>query len=459
MLRRALFVLVAACAAAGLAGCAGDASAPPPGPALPGPAPREGASGEDASGGAFARVEAQSVWPGLDGADLVAALRADYTPERTLGYDRARDLLFAHDMRTAGRLRDPYTGFELTLPAGADPSTAAYELGVNTEHVWPQSRGARDEPLRSDLHHLFPVRDEVNSSRSNLPFGEIPDDRTEAWVTLDVSQSNAPAFNRERWSERGLGRWEPRDDGKGDVARAILYVYTLYGPSTRDEGGDAFFSTMRADLLAWNRADPPDAAETARSAWIATQQGTPNPFVLDPTLAGRAYGAPGEPGPGVPVDAAPGPPRPGTRPEASPPASGDVWIAGLHYDNAGDDRGEGVTLAGPPGMRLDGWTLALVNGSGGRVYDTVFLSGSLDGSGRTTVAAESIQNGPDGVALVAPDGRVAEFVSYEGTVRATEGPVAGQTSVDVGVAESGRGGPGEWIVRDRRSSPWRLGAR
>ncbi|HEX8298075.1 MAG TPA: endonuclease, partial [Rubricoccaceae bacterium] len=393
------------------------------------------------------------VWPGLDGADLLAALRTDYTPERTLGYDRARDLLFAHDMRTAGRLRDPYTGFELALPPGEDPSTAAYELGVNTEHVWPQSRGARDEPLRSDLHHLFPVRDEVNSSRGNLPFGEIPDDRAEAWVTLDVSQSRPPASNRERWSERGLGRWEPRDDSKGDVARAVLYVYTVYGPSVQDDGGDAFFSTMRADLLAWNRADPPDAAETARSSWIATQQSTPNPFVLDPTLADRAYGL------GVPPDA-PASTAP-TRPETGTPASGraDVWIAGLHYDNAGDDRGEGVTLAGPPGLRLDGWTLALVNGSGGRVYDTLALTGSLDGSGQTAVAAESLQNGPDGVALVAPDGRVVEFISYEGTVRATEGPAAGTTSVDVGVAESGRGGPGEWIVRDRRGGPWRLGAR
>ncbi|HEX9951029.1 MAG TPA: endonuclease, partial [Rubricoccaceae bacterium] len=274
MLRSATFVLAAVCAAAGLAACAGDTSGPPPGPAAP--------STEDASGGAFTRVEAQSVWPGLDGAELIAALRTDYTPERTLGYDRARDLLFAHDMRTAGHLRDPYTGFELALPEGADPSTAAYELGINTEHVWPQSKGARDEPLRSDLHHLFPVRDEVNSSRGNLPYGEIPDDRAEAWVTLDVSQSRPPTSNRERWSERGIGRWEPREDSKGDVARAVFYVYTLYGPSTTDEGGDAFFSTMRADLLAWNRTDPPDAAETARSAWIATQQGTPNPFVLDP---------------------------------------------------------------------------------------------------------------------------------------------------------------------------------
>ena len=444
-----------------LAGCA-DAQ-----PGTPSGTPRGAPAAPPGPPSPFDTVAAQSVWPGLDGADLLAALRADYTPERTLGYDRARDLLFAYEMRTAGRLRDPYTGFELTLPAGADPSSAAFDLGVNTEHTWPQSRGARDEPLRSDLHHLFPVRAEVNSSRGNLPFGDVPDALAEAWVTQDQSRSRPPASGVGRWSERGQGRWEPRDDARGDVARAVFYVYALYAPSVADDGGDAFFATMRPDLLRWTRLDPATAAETARSAWIATQQGTPNPFVLDPTLAERAFGAgtpatastspprAGTPRPGTPGPSPPGPSRPEVRGSAA-----DPWIAALHYDNAGDDRGEGVGLAGRPGARLDGWALVLVNGSGGEVYRTVALAGALDGAGRTFAAVEGLQNGPaDGVALVAPDGTVAEFVSVEGVVTAADGVVAGRRSEDVGVAESGRTAPGEWLVRDRRSGRWRVGAR
>ncbi len=414
-------------------------------------------------------VEPQSVLPGLSGAELVAAIRTDYTPERTLGYGRARDLLFAYEMRTAGRLRDPYTGFELVLPPGEDASTAAYDRGVNTEHTWPQSRGARDEPLRSDLHHLFPVQDGVNSSRGNLPFGEVPDAQAEAWYSQDVSQSRPPAANAGRWSERGAGRWEPRDDARGNIARAVFYVYALYGPFVQDDGGAAFFSTMRADLLAWTRLDPADAAETARSAWIATQQGTPNPFVLDPTLAARAFGQ------GVPEEAgAPAPPGADSATDGratdgratdgsattGSAAAASLWISALHYDNAGEDRGEGVGLSGLPGARLGGHALVLVNGSGGRVYRTVPLSGSLDGSGRAFVSVDGLQNGPaDGVALVAPDGSVAEFVSAEGTVTATDGPAAGQSSADIGVAEDGRGVSGEWLLRDRRAGPWRLGTR
>jgi hypothetical protein len=399
---------------------------------------------------------AQSVFPGRDGGDLVAAIRADYTPERTLGYDRARDLLFAYEMRTAGHLRDPYTGWEVALPPG-DPSTVAYDLTITTEHTWPQSKGARDEPLRSDLHHLYPVQDRVNSSRGNLPFGEVPDAQAEAWYTLAEAQSRPPEDHAERWSERGAGRFEPRDDGKGDVARAVFYVYAVYGPSVADDGGDAFFSTMRADLLEWTRIDPVSPAEAARAAWIATQQGTPNPFVLDPTLAARAFGA-GVPDVPGPVRAGPAG-SPGDAPAPGPSAEG-LWMSALHYDNAGEDRGEGVGLSGLPGARLAGWTLVLVNGPAGTVYRTVPLSGSLDGDGRAFVGVDGMQNGPaDGVALVAPGGAVAEFVSYEGTVTATEGPAAGRESTDIGAAEDGRVAPGTLLLRSSRRGAWRLGTR
>ena len=436
-----LIVLVA------LSGCA-DPAAPAPGPA-------SGAEAEWSS--VIVRtVEPQSVFPGLTGGELVAALRADYAPERTLGYDRARDLLFAYEMRTAGHLRDPYTGWELALPPG-DPSAVAYDLTITTEHTWPQSRGARDEPLRSDMHHLYPVQDRVNSSRGNLPFGEVPDAQAEAWYTLDEARSRPPESHAERWSERGAGRFEPRDDAKGDIARAVFYVYALYGSSVADDGGGPFFSTMRADLLDWTLADPASPAETARSAWIATQQGTPNPFVLDPTLARRAFGE-GE-GFGTDRPDGPGPGSPGDGPPPGASAS-DLWVSALHYDNAGEDRGEGVGLTGLPGGRLAGWSLVLVNGPDGEVYRTVPLSGALDGGGQTFVPVDGLQNGPaDGVALVAPGGAVAEFVSYEGAVTATEGAVAGLRSTDTSASESGREPAGTLLLRSSRNGAWRLGAR
>ena len=50
---------------------------------------------------------------------------------------------------------------------------------------------------------------------------------------------------------------------------------------------------------------------------------------------------------------------------------------------------------------------------------------------------DGIQNGsPDGIALVAPGGTVAEYLTYEGTFAAVGGPANGLTGTDIGVAET-----------------------
>ncbi|WP_281826889.1 ExeM/NucH family extracellular endonuclease [Jannaschia rubra] len=113
-----------------------------------------------------------------------------------------------------------------------------------------------------------------------------------------------------------------------------------------------------------------------------------------------------------------------------------VVINEIHYDNAGADTGEFIEVAGAPGTELTGWSLVLYNGSNGTVYDTIALSGTIGDAGVADFDAVGLQNGaPDGIALVTPDGTVAEFLSYEGVLTATDGPATGLTSSDIGVAE------------------------
>ncbi|MEL6616418.1 MAG: endonuclease, partial [Bacteroidota bacterium] len=204
--------------------------------------------------------------------DLLAVLDRDFSPRRTLGYGRARDELYGWEQNATGVVCGIYTEYCVALGSG-DASRAAGARGINAEHVWPQSMGAREEPLRSDLHHLFPAREQVNSSRGNLPFGEIPDAQADAWYLADASQSRIPDPPLAPWSERGQGRFEPREDRKGDVARAVFYVVATYPEQVEM----AFFRTMQDDLLVWNRQDPPDDREQTRSRWIASLQGTENP--------------------------------------------------------------------------------------------------------------------------------------------------------------------------------------
>ena len=120
----------------------------------------------------------------------------------------------------------------------------------------------------------------------------------------------------------------------------------------------------------------------------------------------------------------------------------EVFVNEIHYDNDGTDAGEAIEIAGPAGTDLSGWSLVLYNGYNGTVYNTTSLSGLIpdqqDGFGTVAVSypVNGLQNGsPDGLALIGPGPAVIQFLSYEGSFAAVDGPAAGMTSTDIGVAE------------------------
>ncbi len=126
-----------------------------------------------------------------------------------------------------------------------------------------------------------------------------------------------------------------------------------------------------------------------------------------------------------------------------PPQGGAIWINEINYDPPGTDAGEFVEVAGPAGTDLSVYSLVLYNGSGGVVYNTTPLAGILPDEGCGVGAlvfnypSNGLQNGgPDGMALVSNSVTVLEFVSYEGTFVATDGPAAGLTSVSLGVNQN-----------------------
>ncbi|NEZ03924.1 hypothetical protein G4Y73_07140 [Wenzhouxiangella sp. XN201] len=121
--------------------------------------------------------------------------------------------------------------------------------------------------------------------------------------------------------------------------------------------------------------------------------------------------------------------------------AGSAWINEFHYDNDGTDSGEFVEVAGPAGLDLTGWSVVGYNGNGGTAYNSISLSGTIADQGGCTgtlaVDFTGLQNGaPDGIALIDNGGAVVEFISYEGTMTAADGPAAGMSSQDVGVSES-----------------------
>ena len=126
------------------------------------------------------------------------------------------------------------------------------------------------------------------------------------------------------------------------------------------------------------------------------------------------------------------------------PVHAAVFINELHYDNDGTDTNEKVEVVAPAGTSLSGWTVALYNGSGGARYATLSLSGTVanqcNGYGTAVVTATGMQNGaPDGLALINASGVVVQFLSYEGTFTASDGPAAGMASTAISQSETGTG--------------------
>lgn len=125
----------------------------------------------------------------------------------------------------------------------------------NREHVWPQSllgEGADNNTVNSasDLYNLMPANPSENTSRGNSPYSEI------------------------------TSGYEPRDEVKGDVARALFYMMIMYEelelvntlPNLHEMG-------YLDELLSWHYADPVDDFELNRLEVIFSEQLNRNPFV------------------------------------------------------------------------------------------------------------------------------------------------------------------------------------
>ena len=130
---------------------------------------------------------------------------------------------------------------------------------------------------------------------------------------------------------------------------------------------------------------------------------------------------------------------------AAPPPSGlsNVRFSEIHYDNSGTDSDEKIEIEGPAGGDLTGWSVVLYNGDNGQSYNTVTLNATIPATCTTrgvvvvSYASNGIQNGaPDGFALVNSGGQVVQFLSYEGTMTAANGPAQGLLSTDIGVSEN-----------------------
>ncbi len=125
----------------------------------------------------------------------------------------------------------------------------------------------------------------------------------------------------------------------------------------------------------------------------------------------------------------------------------DLWINEIHYDNFSSDVGEFIEIVVQANFTdLNGIGITLYNGSssGSRGSYATYTFADLtkgDTEGSITVyyldlPSNGLQNGaPDGLALDV-NGNLVQFLSYEGTFTASNGPAQGVLSTDIGVSQS-----------------------
>lgn len=305
----------------------------------------------------------QTIFAGKKGAELRARVRQEYTPNNPLNYNAARAVLFGTVENNGGKYELAYESHEVAVDTAHPIPNANGPGGINTEHTWPQSMFGHDDGpgMKTDLHHLFPVRSRPNAARGNKPFAELDDDtQTLRWWNGATPEKSKPAANRDAFAEESNSQFEPEEDHKGNVARAMVYFFTVYEnePALKK----SFFLPQVATLRAWHVKDPADAREVDRGKRIELVQGNVNPFVLDATLLDRvlddiapvALAAGDSSAPAVPIG--PGP----VAAAATTDVIVGVSIVAVLPNPLGPDEGkESVTLANPTDAELDlaGWKL------------------------------------------------------------------------------------------------------
>lgn len=155
----------------------------------------------------------------------------------------------------------------------------------NREHLMPQSIFKSRSPMVSDYFHVVPTDGKVNGMRSNFPFGEVSSARKTSKNGSKLGRNTTRGY-------RGIV-FEPIDEFKGDVARAMLYFATRYEDQISswshdmlDGSSDKVYKKWFIKLLLkWHKNDPVSKHEIKRNNAGEKFQGNRNPFIDHPEYA------------------------------------------------------------------------------------------------------------------------------------------------------------------------------
>ena len=199
---------------------------------------------------------------------------------------------------------------------------------VDKEHCYPKSYGFKFAPgattegngylppAGTDLHHLIASDHNNNNAHNNYPYGNVDTSKSYSVCQDRDSQDVGTDSGLKGYSalegNSSYTVYEPLDEYKGDVARALLYMATRYNAQTDissenpqlhltdslslletqalgEVGGIGFYGELTT-MLEWNELDPVDSYEIHRNNLIFNNvQGNRNPYIDHPEWAEIVY--------------------------------------------------------------------------------------------------------------------------------------------------------------------------
>ena len=134
------------------------------------------------------------------------------------------------------------------------------ESGETKDRKQWQETSAEFNEIESDMHNLFPARAGNNKIRNSMLQGYVEGDNYfDDAKTIKIDTKNQVI--------------EPREEARGKVARATLYMADKYGLNLPEE--------QKVQMTKWNEDYPPDEEEKLRNILIGQKQGNLNPFIED----------------------------------------------------------------------------------------------------------------------------------------------------------------------------------
>ena len=234
---------------------------------------------------------------GKCGATLKTALFNIITSHTNIGYDGLWTAYQTTDKRSDGKLYDIYSNTTNYVIGGSAQGANYTQEGesYNREHLIPQSVFNEKSPMKADAHFVYPADGYINNMRSNYPFGTVG--------TVTTTSNNDYSKLGSAASSLGYSGtvFEPNDEYKGDIARAILYFVTCYESELTSSEWKTFAMFDKTSypslttwattlLLAWSAADPVSQKEIDRNDAVDALQGNRNPFVDYPGIEQYIWG-------------------------------------------------------------------------------------------------------------------------------------------------------------------------